>query len=273
MENDIKEIQEKILEIAIYFDHLCQAMGITYYLMGGSALGAMRHKGFIPWDDDLDVFMTFDNYTKILDATEQHLDKERFYLQREHTAEWPMYFSKLRMNGTTFIEEDTKNRDMHKGLYIDIMCLNNVSDNKVYHLFQYLAARLLTISTLAERGYITDSRIKKIAIFSSQFLIGETIRKLLIRFVRSKNKEKTALVGHFFGRARFSKTSFPSQYLGTPRYLPFSNVLLPVPQEVEKYLKIRYGNSFMEHPDERTKSQYPQHSAFVDLSTDYREYE
>ena len=60
----MKQIQSKILEVMIYVDKLCRDNDIEYYIMGGTALGAVRHGGFIPWDDDLDVFMTPDNYEK-----------------------------------------------------------------------------------------------------------------------------------------------------------------------------------------------------------------
>ena len=66
MNVDIKDFQYKILEIAFYFDEFCKKYDIEYYLMGGSALGAVRHHGFIPWDDDFDVFMTFNNYHKFI---------------------------------------------------------------------------------------------------------------------------------------------------------------------------------------------------------------
>lgn len=268
----ITEIQDRLLEIAVYLEVFCKENNIDYYLMGGSALGAIRHKGFIPWDDDIDVFMTFDNYNKFAKACESNLDNKNYYFQKEGTKEWPLFFSKLRMNGTTFIEEDTKNRDMHQGFYVDIMCLNNVSDNKIYRYLQHLSARLVTAQTIAERGYITDSLLKKMVMNLTQIFVRGTIKKRLLNFVRSLNKNKTNLVGHFFGRAKFKNTSFPSAWLGKAKYVAFSNELLPVPSSVEKYLAMRYGDRFMEMPDEKTKSLYPSHSAFVDLNKDYKEY-
>lgn len=267
------EIQSKLLEIAVYFDDFCKKNDITYYLMGGSALGAMRHGGFIPWDDDIDVFMTYKNYIKFFNACEVNLDTDTYFLQKENTTEWPLFFSKLRMNGTTFIEEDTKNRKMHKGFYIDIMCLNNVSKVKFYRYLQYLSARIVTAQTIAERGYLTDSIVKKTAMFFFKIVVTELMKKTLINFIRRLNVSDTEYVGHFFGRAKFKNTSFSVSYLGKPRYVNFSDALLPVPEKVEEYLSLRYGDTFMEMPDEKTKSLYPSHSSFVDLNKDYKLYE
>ena len=104
-------------------------------------------------------------------------------------------------------------------------------------------------------------------------LIGQNILKLLVKLVRSLNNKDTKYVGHFFGRAKFKNSSFLSEYLGNPRYVKFSKILLPVQCNVEKYLEIRYGSKYMEMPDEKTKSLYPRHSAFVDLFNDYKKYD
>ncbi len=269
---ELKTLQNKILEIVRYFDGFCQKNDITYYLMGGSALGAMRHSGFIPWDDDFDVFMDHVNYKKFLNIVDDTLDKKRFYFQRENTEEWPMYFSKIRMNGTTFIEEDVKNRDMHHGIYIDIMCLNNSSDIKIVRYMQYISARILNTRALTKKGYITNAKFKTIALTVSKYIINGVVKNSLLNFIRSFNKKESKLVGHFFGRAPFLKTSFPKVFLGNPRYVKFEDIMLPVPDNVEEYLEVRYGENYMKLPSDEVKALYPSHAYIVDTLSSYEKY-
>lgn len=273
MSDNIKELQKKILEIMEYFDLFCKENEITYYLMGGSALGAMRHQGFIPWDDDLDVFMTYDNYQKFLQACKTKLDTQRFYFQMENTEEFPMLFSKIRMNGTTFIEEGTKDRNMHKGIFVDIMCLNNASSNSVVRFIQYMAARVVSTKALTRNGYYTNSKLKKMALFVAKYFITDRMFDKLLKFVRSFNSKDYEVVGHFFGRAKFKNTSFSKSYLGRPRYVQFDGMMLPVPENVEAYLRVRFGDDYMKMPDEATKSKYPIHAVYVNLNQDYSIYD
>jgi lipopolysaccharide cholinephosphotransferase len=269
---ELKELQQVILEIALDFNAFCSENNITYYLMGGSALGAMRHKGFIPWDDDFDVFMDSDNYFKFLKKARSKLNTDKYYFQEENTKEWPLFFSKVRMNNTTFIEKDVATRRMHHGIYIDVMCLNYAFENKFLRRVQYLSARILSSSALSKKGYITNSKIKKILLLASRVLTAGPLKNMLLSFVRINNSNKTSLVGHFFGRAPFPKTTFPVDFLSEPRCTSFEGISLPVPKEVEKYLVVRYGNKYMELPSKEEMAKYPSHAHIVDTKKSYKNY-
>jgi lipopolysaccharide cholinephosphotransferase len=150
---DIKSVQKKILQIAKYVDGLCRIHNIQYFIMGGTALGAVRHGGFIPWDDDLDIFMTPDQYEKFKAVMLSDNDS-RFVLQEWKTVPEYLEYAKVRMNGTTFIEEQFKNRtDMHHGIYVDIMILHKVPNNRLLQRLVYLESKFVTLYGLSQRNW------------------------------------------------------------------------------------------------------------------------
>lgn len=277
-EYTMKEIQDCILSVAKDIDIFCRENKIEYYLMGGSALGAMRHQGFIPWDDDLDVFMTVDNYTKFLELFEEKApnDKrfQKYFLQKENTKEWPLFLSRICLNGTTMISDEFKsNMRQHHTVFVDIMCLYSAPQNNIERWFQYMAAQLLRVNALALTGFSNENFLKRIALQISKVLVNSVTRPLLIKYVHRYEGKNTELMGHYFGRARFRRTSFLRSYLGDkPRYVPFEDTELPVFENVEQYLIARFGDKWMEMPSQKTRDQYPIHGNFVDLSKDYTEY-
>lgn len=268
-----KEIQEVILTIIKDIDVFCKENDITYYLMSGSALGAMRHKGFIPWDDDLDIFMTVDNYHKFLKLFAEKGDNEKYFLQHENTPEWPLFMSRVCLNGTTMISDEFKfNLKQHHTVFVDIMCLYSAPANSVAHRIQYISAQLLRVNSLAKCNFPNKNIVKRIALGLSKIIVNKFTKPLLIKAVHKYEGKNTELMGHYFGRARYKNTSFPRKYLGKARYVPFEDTELPVFEYVEEYLESRFGSKWMEIPDQKTRDKYPVHGNFVDLENDYTKY-
>ena len=118
------DIQKVELDMLRNFVQICDALGLTYYLVCGSALGAVKYKGFIPWDDDVDVALPRADYERFCDQAPDFLP-EGIFLQNFRTDHaYPRIYSKLRNSSTTYIEKTTKHIKMNHGAFIDIFPLD-----------------------------------------------------------------------------------------------------------------------------------------------------
>lgn len=254
----ILKLQNCILNVAKYINDFCETNDISYCLMGGSALGAIRHKGFIPWDDDLDVFMTPDNYEKFRAAFESTGDKSSYYLQ-----EWGkgkngmMAFAKLRMNNSTLMEKDLADWNIHQGVYVDIFMLHTCPDNMISRYNQYIWAKYLVAKGAANRGYTGKSgilgfAIRLLKILPNRFLVDHALHQ-----VYKYRDEKSYNLCHFLGRATMSTGLYRRDYFEKTKKISFESIQLAVPYKVEDYLSDRWGD-YMKLPskDEIKKFQH-----------------
>ena len=176
MSENLKEHQSVMYEMLKEVARICRKNNITYMLFAGTMLGAVRHKGFIPWDDDLDILMLRREYEKFLKIAEKDLNLEKYYLQKEFSPHWPMFFSKLRCNGTACIERYVpKDEDTHMGVYIDIFPCDNLHENKIMRKLQFAASKIVIANSLGKRGYLTNSKLKKAVILISRIMPGNIL--------------------------------------------------------------------------------------------------
>lgn len=265
--SDIKRLQSVLLSIMIEIDNLCKRHGIKYYLNGGNALGAVRHGGFIPWDDDFDIMMFHSDYKKFLSVCREELDQNKWYIQ-EAWKDWPGCFSKIRLKGTYFEDVgewrgvELKNR----GIYIDIFEIVKSPNNYWGRRIQYTAAKLLNSYSLRLKGYKTQSLIKKIALGVSVALKSNKIRNFCKWLCFRGEDRQTNYVGVFFGQSRFKTAFYRKDVFQEPFYFKYENTELPLPTLYIEYLEQTFGD-FMKLPPE--DQQRPSHA----LKIDFGEYE
>lgn len=124
----MNELQQKLFELLKEFVRVCEENNLTYWLLGGTLLGAVRHKGFIPWDDDVDVAMPREDYEKFINLKQEAFSDKKFFVQTFKSDPHYMWnYAKLRDSSTTYIEPAFRNIRMNHGLWLDVFPLDGIS--------------------------------------------------------------------------------------------------------------------------------------------------
>ena len=136
-----KEIQEKELNMLLYFKEFCNKHNLRFYLCGGGLIGAIRHNGFIPWDDDLDLFMPRPDYEKLAKLWPKYADTERFtYCRTDRDHIYHDAGASIRDNNTTFINRHSMHEDVCHGLALEIMPIDGCAPGKISRVLQLMWA-------------------------------------------------------------------------------------------------------------------------------------
>lgn len=154
--------QTLLLEMLKDIDIVCKRRRISYQLFAGTALGAVRHHGFIPWDDDVDIIMSRSEYERFFKEAAKDFDETLYFAQQEHSAHWPMPYSKLRRNNTTCIEKYyPKDLKTHQGVYVDIFPCDNLSDCTLMRKIQFCIRKKDQKSQLVHTFFGAGSKYEK----------------------------------------------------------------------------------------------------------------
>lgn len=263
--SEINELQKIQLSMLKDFDAICQKHRISYQLFSGTALGAVRHKGFIPWDDDIDVVMLREDYERFFDSASKELDSNKYYVQREFSEHWPMFFSKLRLNGTTYIEKyHSHDARIHQGIYIDIFPCDNLSDSRLMQKLQYIASKIVIAKSLYTRGYETNSTVKKCFMQFCRILPTEPFKRLCIR----RNDSSSLKVHTFFGGGKkFERSIFFREWFEQSVKMRFEDSEFPVSAHYDEMLRVMYGDYMVMPTLEQRVCK--RHAAIVDINKPY----
>lgn len=160
---EIRQVHALQLELLLETDRICRRHHINYYLLFGSLLGAVRHGGFIPWDDDMDIGLLRPDYDRLLAVLETELDETRYVLQTaENDAGLSVPYAKIRCQHTAFVEKAAlPDAEFHQGVFIDLFPLDPVPDDpkaqkrlKNRYLLTHLALRYKLDHYRSERGWV-----------------------------------------------------------------------------------------------------------------------
>ncbi|MDD3187685.1 MAG: LicD family protein [Bacilli bacterium] len=270
----LKKMQKHELKILKEFARVCELIGVKYYLDGGTMLGAIRHKGFIPWDDDIDVFMLREDYEKLLAAAPKHL-KKQYFLQTFITDNGYLNnFAKIRDNETTFIEKTVKNSDINHGIYIDIFPIDNYDINKKARNFIF--NKLINYYILKlYRNYSVDTKKRKLKKFIS-LLIPHSKKTNLKTIIKKENifvkdrKNRCKYLRNYASVYSLDKAIFKYEWIGNGKLVDFEDMRVYVPENYDMWLKTIYGDYMKLPPEEKRKPHHDYEK--IDFEKSYTEF-
>lgn len=249
--DDLRHLQLVVLSIAKDVDKLCRENCIHYYLGGGGAIGTVRHKGFIPWDDDLDFLMPYEEFERFVQVCKEKLDRNKYEIDQDMHS-WALPELKIRLKGT-YIEEKGRVVEEGKcqGIFIDVFRLEHSPKSNFWRHIQYYASKLWIANHHKHTGYETDDVRKKLMIKMASMLDFSLIRSVVKWTIFRWNKKEVETLGCLWGITRFKNTFTAYSIYGTPKYLPFEDTEFPLPEHYHEYLTQFFGNYMQLPPEEK----------------------
>lgn len=256
----LRNSQMVMLSILKEIDVLCKKHNIKYFLDGGTLLGAIRHKGFIPWDDDLDIGMLRSDYEKFLQVAQKELGDKYFVQDWFTDTEFGFWFTKIRLRNTLYLEKSSSVKKKHNEFFIDIFPYDNYPDdpkirNKINIKLEFLKRCLLAKTNYPMWNTSDGFSIKRFLIYKFLYVIAFFIPKVniikkYIYYSQKFNKQTTKKVFPQ-GNSKSGKFCLEREYFEKLHLTEFENGIFPVLDDYDDFLKILYGDYMLLPPIEK----------------------
>lgn len=254
---------------------ICEKYSLSYFVYGGTLLGAVRHQGYIPWDDDMDVAMLREDYEIFLEKAETELDKARFTLQKSETA-GVIYegFSRLRDNHSTAIIRKNRNKDCNHGIFVDIFPLDFLVEEpgkrrkqirrikQLYGLLHYH-----TYPDDAVNHRLIQKAVKMIPGGRIWDILAGRLKKECMRY-NDKKRERVAILSC---DPNDEQCYWYLEDIEETTEVPFEYLTVKIPKGYDRCLKLGFGN-YMEFPPEEERGRWHENNIFYDPYKPYTEY-
>lgn len=272
--NQIAELRLALLEIMDDIHRVCVKNNIEYFMIGGTALGSVRHQGFIPWDTDIDIAMRRKDYEKFLEISDKELDEKFNCCSYKNTLNW-YHPHALVFKKDTLIHWNTQyfRQKENCPVYVDILPLDFISDDDaevqcqekdIKRKLYYLTRRACIIY---QRNNLFERMIKKLFsktlhILQSNESFNRSLDLAMQRFNGKCSNRICSMVSHY----RYSKLCMENSIFGTPKLYPFEGRQYLGPENIDAYLKHLFGD-YMQLPPEDKRTEYMDYIEYIDFDT------
>lgn len=254
IKNGLKEVQ---LEILDELDRICEAYGLRYYLAYGSLLGAVRHNGFIPWDDDIDVMMPYNDMVKLETIFNEVADTERFFYQSPSTdSQFGLAINRICRNNSLLIESTLGGRNVHHGIFIDIYPLFGAWEGKIARKRQIFVAMKRALYLYNEppkhKGRLITFGSKVLLCIKSGKGKIKAYKKLTSKLAKV-DFDTSKTICELSSNVRVMKSEYDKEWFGNGNRHQFEDREYIIPDAPDKILRVIYGDYMKLPPVEQRK--------------------
>lgn len=277
MENSsiIENLHRVQYDTLLEFDRVCQKYGLTYFLAYGTLLGAVRHNGFIPWDDDIDTLMPYDDYKKLQSIPVEEWRTPYFLQSYDTDPHYRLCYTKLRNSNTTLITEGLAHMDINQGVDIDIYPLIHLADDPQNRKKQYRRTMLYMLLRVNE----PPRNHGKIYYYGGKALlklIPERVRQSVLQKLKTHilSFQSVASKNSYVvnGNIEVMRQVLNTEWFSEPVYHKFESQEFPIPVGAREWLETRYGKSYMQLPPKELQGIKLDQFVKIDLKNSYQIY-
>ena len=265
---EIRSIQLKCLEILEIIDKICHKYNIQYSLCGGSVVGAYLYKGSLPWDDDIDLMMTRENYNKFISVCKDELPSGFIMQNYQCSNEYYTLFTKIINQNTTLIQKLNNGDIIKSGVFVDITVYDKIPNNKFIRKFEIFLWKLSQwcligkVSGKSVKNRVRNTFISLMGTPSTRYY--NFLQKVLEKNYNAKKYTYSEFFGSFCNTKPFDKEIFENY-----TYIDFEGRQYMIVRDYIKYLECRYERTDFREPREK---QVPSHYSYINLQKSYIDY-
>lgn len=273
--DELIALQQKSLEILKVFKDFCDKHHLLFYFCGGCCIGTLRHQGFIPWDDDIDVFMPRADYERLAELWPKEMANTQYRFCRSNEADFlRSLLSAISDESTTFIKERQCDLDISHGVRLEILPLDGCPSSRLKRKGQILWALLYQLYMNQEaptsKGKLFEFAGKMLLALApswkQRYKLAKFAEKQMSKYPFDQCEKTTELCARY----QYMVNEYPRKAFESAVYKDFEGLEMPIPVGYDTYLKMAFGD-YMQLPPEEHR--VPKHEAvYIDLENSYKTY-
>lgn len=252
---EIEILKKREIKILKEIDMVCRKNQIEYSLAYGSLLGAVRHKGFIPWDDDIDIMLERKQYEKFLKVAEQQLGDDFYLVDGYRDKHYGMVFAKVMLKNTVMRESSIKTSKASDGVFVDVFPFDAIPDSEKLRNKQYRKAKFIKRIIICRARYYFGQKGLRLLIYRLQRLLYLMLPKTTWMKMYEKNArryeecENSSMLGNMAGVTILKHNSYPKEIFKDFIEIEFEGLKCKSVRDYDTVLKTTYGD-YMQLPPE-----------------------